>query len=58
MKNRTFDKASVALLGIQEASKILNIPYPEVFFASSTSFPNPEISSIYRHKDNEIMVLV
>lgn len=35
-------KIEIVLLGVQEASKILNIPYPEV-------------SSIYRHKDNEII---
>ena len=38
------------LKGVEIASKILNIKEPEVFFASSTSFPNPEISSIYRHR--------
>ena len=43
-----------ALSGIQ-ASKILNITPPEVYFASGSDFPNPEISSIYRHKDNEII---
>ncbi len=42
-----------ALIGIQKASKILNITPPEVYFADD--FPNPEISSIYRHKDNEII---
>jgi hypothetical protein len=46
---------NTALIGIQEASKILNIPLPEVFFTSSSNFPNPEISSIYRYKDNEII---
>ncbi|PKK99772.1 MAG: hypothetical protein CVV57_01590 [Tenericutes bacterium HGW-Tenericutes-2] len=44
-----------ALIGIQAASKILNITPPEVYFASGSDFPNPEISSIYRHKDNEII---
>jgi len=44
-----------ALIGIQAASKILNITPPEVYFAGGSYFPNPEISSIYRHKDNEII---
>ena len=44
-----------ALIGIQATSKILNITLPEVYFASGSDFPNPEISSIYRHKDNEII---
>jgi len=44
-----------ALIGIQAASKILNITPPEVYFASGSDFPNPEISSIYRHKDNEVI---
>jgi len=26
-----------------------------VYFAIGSDFPNPEISSIYRHKDNEIL---
>jgi hypothetical protein len=43
-----------ALIGIQAASKILNIPLPEIFFARGNDFPNPEISCIYRYKDNEI----
>src|SRR5690554_631524 len=55
MRNKEIDKTSVALIGIQAAVKILNIPLPEVFFASSSNFPNPEISSIYRYKDNEII---
>ena len=44
-----------ALVGIQVASKILNITPPEVYFANGSDFPNPEVSSIYRHKDNEII---
>ena len=44
---------NTALIGIQAASKILNITPPDVYFASD--FPNPEISSIYRHEDNEII---
>ena len=44
-----------ALLSVQETSKILNITPPKVYFASGNDFPNPEISSIYRHKDNEII---
>jgi len=44
-----------ALIGIQAASKILNITPPEVYFAIGSDFPNPEISSIYRHKNNEIL---
>lgn len=44
-----------ALIGIHAASKILNITPPEVYFARSSDFPNPEISSIYIHKDNEII---
>ena len=52
---KTYNKIDIALLGIQTASKILNIPLPEVFFTSSSNFPNPEISSIYRYKDNEII---
>jgi hypothetical protein len=43
------------LIVIQAASKILNITPPEVYFASGSDFPNPEISSIYRHKDNGII---
>lgn len=49
------DKNEVSLIGIQAASKILNITPPEVYFANGSDFPNPEISSIYRHKDNEII---
>ncbi|MDI6453690.1 hypothetical protein [Peloplasma aerotolerans] len=48
-------KIEFALLFIQTATKIINIPLPEVFFASSSNFPNPEISSIYRYKNNEII---
>src|SRR5690554_6151416 len=48
-------KMESALIDIQVATKILNIPLSEVFFASSSNFPNPEISSIYRHKNNEII---
>lgn len=51
----TYSLNFIALIGIQAAIKILNIPLPEVFFASSSNFPNPEISSIYRYKDNEII---
>jgi hypothetical protein len=47
--------SKTALIGIQAASKILNITPPEVYFASGSDFPNPEISSIYRHKNNEII---
>ena len=49
------NNSNTALTGIQAASKILNITPPEVYFASGSDFPNPEISSIYRHKDNEII---
>ena len=44
-----------ALVGIQAASKILNITPQKVYFTRGSDFPNPEISSIYRHKDNEII---
>jgi hypothetical protein len=44
-----------ALINIRVASKILNITPPIVYFASGSDFSNPEISSIYRHKDNEII---
>lgn len=53
--NIEIDKTSIALIGVEAATKILKIPFPEVFFASSSNFPNPEISSIYRHKNNEII---
>jgi hypothetical protein len=43
------------VLGIKLASKILSIPIPEVYFANDNDFPNPEISSIYRHKENIII---
>lgn len=46
---------NLALLSIREATKILKIPLPEVFFARGSDFPNPEISSIYRYRDNEII---
>ena len=49
------NNTDTALIGIQAASKILNITPPEVYFASGSDFPNPEISSIYRHKENEII---
>jgi hypothetical protein len=49
------DLIEAELIGIQAASKTLNITPPEVYFANSSDFPNPEISSIYRHKDNEII---
>jgi hypothetical protein len=45
--------SKTALIGIQAASKILNITPPEVYFASD--FPNQEISSIYRYKENIII---
>lgn len=48
-------KTNIAIRLIEISSKILNIPLPEVFFASSSNFPNPEISSIYRYRDNEII---
>jgi hypothetical protein len=41
--------------GICISSKILNIIPPEVYFAIGNDFSNPEISSIFRHKDNEII---
>ncbi|BCR35182.1 hypothetical protein [Mariniplasma anaerobium] len=50
------NKYETVLLGIEAASKTLNITPPEVYFASGSDFPNLEISSIYRHKDNEIIV--
>jgi len=43
------------LISIQSASKILNITPPEVYFSSGSDFPNLEISSIYKHKENEII---
>ena len=49
-------RVEFVLIGIQTASKILNIILPEVYFASGSDFTNPEISSIYRHKDNEIIL--
>jgi len=49
------DLIETALIGVQAASKILNITSLEVYFASGSDFPNPEISSIYRLKDNEII---
>jgi len=56
MKNSSQNiNIQTVLVGIQAASKILNITPPEVYFANSSDFPNPEISSIYRHKDNEII---
>jgi len=50
-----YQKIKTALIGIQAASKILNITPPKVYFASDSDFPNTEISSIYRHKNNEII---
>jgi hypothetical protein len=44
------------LMGIEAASKILDLPLPKVYFARGMEFPNPEISSIYKHKDNEIFL--
>ncbi len=55
MKSKKPNNLLVALICIEAATEILNIPLSEIFFASSTSFPYPEISSIYRHKDNEII---
>jgi hypothetical protein len=49
------ENADTALIGIQAASKIQLITPPEVYFASGSDFPNSEISSIYRHKNNEII---
>ncbi|MCF7930473.1 MAG: hypothetical protein K9L02_03065 [Acholeplasmataceae bacterium] len=49
------NKKNVILHGVTIASKILNIPLLEVFYASPSNFPNPEISSIYRYKDNEVI---
>ncbi|MDX9692230.1 MAG: hypothetical protein RBT45_07210, partial [Acholeplasmataceae bacterium] len=49
------NNVETALVDIQAASKILNITPLEVYFAHGSDFPNPEISSIYRHKDNEII---
>lgn len=45
----------LAVMGVQSASKILNVNQPEVYFASGCNFPNTQISSIYRYKDNEII---
>ncbi len=44
-----------AIIGIQAASKILDVTPPEVYFTSGCDFPNSEKSNIYRHKDNEII---
>ena len=44
-----------ALIVIQASSKILNITPPEVYFANGSDFPSPEISSIYRYKENIII---
>ena len=44
-----------AFIGIQVASEILNITPPAVNFACGSDFSNPEISCIYRHKDDEIV---
>jgi hypothetical protein len=43
------------LIGVQTASKISSITPLKVYFANVSGFPNPEISSIYRHIDNEII---
>ena len=45
----------IAVSAVNKCSQLLNITPPEVYFASGSDFPNPEISSIYRHKDNEII---
>ena len=48
-------KIETVYIGVQAASKILNIKEPEVYFNPCTDFSNPEISGIYRYEDNEII---
>jgi hypothetical protein len=53
--NNRADTIESALITIKAASKILNISPPKVYFATSRDFPNSDISSIYRHKENIII---
>ncbi len=45
----------VALIGVQAASKILQIKEPTIYFNKSTDFSNPNISSFY-HKSTHSIV--
>ena len=53
--NNRADTIESALITIKAASKILNITPPEVYFTNGSYFPNTQISSIYRHKENTII---
>lgn len=44
----------IAINGVKIASKILNIPEPEVYFISSDNLPNKEITAIFLFDEYEI----
>jgi hypothetical protein len=46
------EKINIAISVVNKSSEILSIIPPEVYFANCSDFPNPKISSIYRHKEN------
>jgi hypothetical protein len=47
------EKYKIAISAVNKCAEILSISPPEVYFADD--FPNPEISSIYRYKENIII---
>jgi hypothetical protein len=49
------EKINIAISSVKKSSEILSIIPPEVYFAKGSDFHNPEISSIYRHKENIII---
>ena len=49
------DNFDVALAGVKIATKILNIPEPEIFITSETHLSNTEITGYYSFENNEIV---
>lgn len=49
------DNFNVALAGVKIATKILNIPEPEIFITSEINLSNKEITGYYSFENNEIV---
>ena len=49
------DNFDVALAGVKIATKILNIPEPEIFITSEINLSNKEITGYYSFENNEIV---
>ena len=51
----TYNLFDFASIGVQVASKILQIKEPNIYFNKSTDFSNPNISSFYHKSTNSIV---